>query len=77
MVDEFMKLRVREDSSFCTDLWDRVYGLFQTDEEMSHRVKKNRRSEDYNYWKKCSIEYLRSQEMEEKKERMAALHAEM
>ncbi|XP_022323165.2 transient receptor potential cation channel subfamily M member-like 2 isoform X2 [Crassostrea virginica] len=49
----------------------------KTDEEMSHRVKKNRRSEDYNYWKKCSIEYLRSQEMEEKKERMAALHAEI
>lgn len=47
------------------------------DEEMSHRVKKNRRSEDYNYWKKCSIEYLRTQEFEEKKERLAALHNEI
>lgn len=51
--------------------------FWQTDEEMSHRVKKNRRSEDYNYWKKCSIDYLRTQESEEKKERLAALHNEM
>lgn len=51
--------------------------FWQPDEEMSHRVKKNRRSEDYNYWKKCSIEYLRTQEFEEKKERLAALHNEM
>ena len=59
------------------EIYGTVFVLFQTDEEMSHRVKKNRRSEDYNYWKKCSIEYLRTQELEEKKERMAALHAEM
>lgn len=44
---------------------------------MSHRVKMNRRSEDYNYWKKCSIDYLRTQELEEEKEKMAAVHAEM
>ncbi|XP_061163971.1 transient receptor potential cation channel subfamily M member 1-like [Saccostrea echinata] len=49
----------------------------KADEEMSHKVQKNRRSEDYNYWKKCSIEFLRTQELKEKKEKMAALHAEI
>ena len=37
-------------------------------EKLRHRVQKIKRSEDFNYWKKCANEYITSQESKQTKD---------